>query len=339
MSGEITITPAKQFGPGELETRAGLNQLGTPIGRVNEGAIGARELTAEIGNIVSAGGGHNLFCNGDFNLRDYGVDPLTGVISGGQNHDLGIVNRWVLANDTNRTATTLLFSSGQTEVPDFPIRFLRWTQAANVAADPSYMGQRLENVYYLAAHSVTFSIWVRSADQLTVIPVLRQYFGPFGSADVVTPGDAVALVANTWTKIIATFDVPNVAGKNVISGNFTELRIEVPQIGIFQIDFAHAQLEFGTAASRFEPRTIGEDVAFAQRYYEVIGFVLSDDITVCKPFANFRAVMARTPGVTLVPASGTGGTVAAIETYVTQAVDHSAIVTAVIKANAELYDS
>jgi hypothetical protein len=341
-SGAITITPGKQLAPGELVNNAKLNAIGRPTGRVNAGAIGARELDDATNLAIEAAGGRNLLCNGNFDLHDYqltGSVPLTGVIAGGFNHDFGAVNRWVTANDANRVASVGIFAAGQTDVPDSPSSYLRWVQTSALSINPAYFGQRLENVTRFSGRKVTFSIWVRADASLSVTPKVRQFFGGgAGSADVITSGTVAALVGGVWTKITAIFDVPSLAGITIGSNlNFTEFRIDVPQAVAFQIDFAHAQVELGGKASRFDPTAIHEEVAFALRYYEVLYVSLSQNFTQWTPMWRTRTVMARQPDLTLFPVSSTGATIGNFGTSIVQTAIHTAQSNAKIVANAELY--
>src|SRR4029077_2383669 len=209
-SGGITITPGKQLSPGELVNNAKLNAIGRPTGRLNENSVGERELDADAVRAVLKLAGRNLFCNGAFRLYEYSPVPLTGVLSGGHNHDYGSANRWLTANDTNRSVQTFPFTAGQTEVPGAPTFYLRWTQAVALAVNPGYFGQRLEDVRRFGGQTLTLSIWVRADGAITVTPQARQFFGTGGgaSAAVTTGGVAVVLVPATWTLITQTFVMP-----------------------------------------------------------------------------------------------------------------------------------
>lgn len=346
-SGGITITPGKILGATEEVSNAKLNQGFRPVGRIDEGAITTRELAATLNSVLNAVRGKNLLCNGNFQLWDYfpggaPTESIIGAYPGGREHDYGSANRWVMANDANRTVAGMFFNEGQTDVPDFPFNFLRWTQGAPVAVDPSYFGQRIENVSSLASRTLTLSIWARPGATLTVTPEARQFFGNgFGaSLAVLTTIDAVELPGNEWTQITATFELPAVSGKTITTGNFTEFRIDVPQDVDFEIDWAHAQLEVGDAATGFEERMIHEEFVYAMRYYEVMGMMLSTDVTIVKPFV--RAIFPKIDGTTptMVAASGTGATIAsgALDNrFAFQDTDHSEVAPAAITFDGELH--
>jgi hypothetical protein len=98
-SGGITITPGYQLAPGEKVNNTKLNQLGQPVGRVDEGAITARELDPDSVRAAQAG---ELFCNGDFGwglfLNQFEFK------SGRAQSRLWRPNRWVIRTTPNRTA-------------------------------------------------------------------------------------------------------------------------------------------------------------------------------------------------------------------------------------------
>lgn len=361
MSGSVTITPGRQFSPGELETRAGLNQLGTPVAQVDEGAITERELAAAAVRTIIGSVGRNLFCNGDFAYWPIADDTggpasATGVFSGGRKHDYVGVARWVSPNDANRTISRQAFTPGQTDVPGSPLYFTRWVQSVPVSGtiDPAYFGQRLERVGNMSGRTFTFTIWVKSNVGINVIPSLRQMFGDPGfspSDDVVTDETAVPLTANTWTKLKTTWTVPSVAGKTIVEGNspanpgsFTEFRIVFPQGIVFTVEFAQAQLVEGEQELGFDARPASIDLTEAQRYRQFLGIMLSDDIaTHGNPSINLPVkprVQLDAGNVFLFPSTGTGATIGVdgdAISHIIQLTDHSAIAAARIFIDAELH--
>jgi hypothetical protein len=353
-SGAITITPGKQLLPGELVNNAKLNAIGRPTGRLNAGSVTERELDADAVRAVLKLAGRNLFCNGGFTLAEAPAGlPLTGVISGGHNHDYGSANRWLTANDTHREADIFAFTAGQTSVPGSPTSFLKWTQSVALAVNPGYFGQRLEDVRRFDGQTLTLSLWVRADGAITVTPQARQYFGTGGgiSAPVLVAGTSVVLVPATWTLITQTFDMPSLTGKTIdtdSSFTFTEFRLLMPQAVAFEIDFANCQVEVGETATIFEAKAPHEDILYARRYYEIAGIVLSNNITTHFPFINVMVPKAHGltfgTNLSLIPASGTGATVAetninGMPGLIVQDHNHSAdLIVATVVMNTELYD-
>lgn len=358
-SGGCTVTPGKILAPGEKINNAKLNQLGQPVVRIDEGAITDRELDVSAVQGVLGISGRNLFCNGDFQIWDDTTPVTTGIIPGGKDpgskHMYVTTKRWLCANDANRAASIEYFAFGQTEVPGNPINFLRWTQAIPVVStiNPVFFGQRIEDVRRLAQMKVTFSIWIRSGSALTVTPQARQYFGSSsppgleGSAPVITTSPAVALLAGEWKQIVATFDMPSIAGKTLqrlqSMFSWTEFRIVIPNGTTFIVDFARGQLELGEVATPYEIRAPHQDIAFAGRYYEEAGMALSVNITNWRPFLKF-VYIAPIGTPVLLPSSGTGATLQSAPAggplnYYEQATNHSiGGVFAKLINDAELYD-
>jgi hypothetical protein len=347
-SGGITITPGYQLGIGERVNNPKLNQGFQPVGRVNEGAITDREIDATSVGIALGVGGRNMLINGDFRVSgDYFLPFNTGLTGSGQDHDYNI-NRWVMANDANRVASRYSFTPGQTEVSGRPEWGFTWKQNSALAVEPAYFGQRLPNVVFLSDVKVTFSIWMRSNVPTSVIPQMRQFFGIGGgiSPEVLLAGAAVSLVANVWQQIVYTVTVPSISGKSFNDVYaFTEFRILVPQALTFTMDFAQGQLELGPVATKFDQKSLADELAEAARYYEVIGIILYDNIsTKGKPFVNMRVAKRPTasgPTLTLIPQSGTGATLSGPSPsgLIYQNTNHSVVVEATIKINAEVYDA
>lgn len=305
----LVVTPGYQFAAQEKATRAKLNLLGQPAVEIEDGTIPESWLDADL--IARLTPPVNLFINPDFEIWPHGdfrgqAYTHSAVVAGSRKHDYAGVARWVTPNvATTRVLSRESFPAGQTVVPDYPQYFLRYIQSAALSGiNPGYVGQRVENVEILAANTVTFSIWVRSPVSLTVTPSIRQNFGPDGyafSADVTSLGTAVVLDADTWTKIEQVFEVPSVAGKviapmaataiNTTIGSFTEFRIVVPQLVTFQLDFAHAMLNYGSTAAFWDRRTRVQEDQLVERYFEILGFALSDDVSSYRPSIMPRQFM------------------------------------------------
>lgn len=427
-SGGITITPGYHLAAHERVNNAKLNQLGQPVGRIDEGSIGERELNVESLQTLIATTQRNLLCNGSFRLFDANI--LTGLLNFAPysgDHEYSSARRWVIANDANRTASKEAFTIGVIEIPDAgnPTDFLRWAQSAPLSVNPGYLGQRLEDVRKFSGQRVTFSIYVRSAAPLTVTPKVRQFFGnpvasrtitgtisepdaggvvadagngflvtdvgstivisktgfptttgiitdfssagiiytdcvfPYAenllnatisvpqvsSAPVVTNGTPLVLVANTWTRLVQTWDVPSVAGKTVpdVNKSFTEFRVEMPQGQTFQVDFANAQLELGPSATPFETRIITEETLFAMRYRQTVILMLSGNLSNWNP-NGWLFDKLDWPQLVLFLAGGTGATIRSRrdifgnKEFWYQATAHSVVATAGLIADCELRD-
>jgi hypothetical protein len=369
MSGEITITPGYQLAAGERVNNSKLNQLGQPVGQVNAGSIGQRELIADDVRAVVELTGYNLFTNGNFNYwrvpDDYGTSPpgtgtASGVVPSGRAHEYNSAARWVIANDANRVASRIAFDNGQTDVPGNPGVFLRWTQTAALSGgiNPGYFGQRIGFAPALSQRVMTFVIWVRADQALTVTPVVRQFFGdpasttPIPSADVRVAGAPLNLAANIWTKLVQTFTVPDTSTKLIAGGDgtpahpgsFTEFRVEAPQGIPFILDFANAQLVYGNSELSFENRPFIIDWFLAQRYRQRLGMVLFDSFATGKASVmcpiNPRVPLLAGNLSLIIQGGGTGGTIVAsafVRGLILQNTVHSIVSEAEIFVDQELH--
>lgn len=362
MSGECDVTPGKNWNPaGERVTMSKLNQTAQPAVRVAALSIGAREAIANELRTALNVTGKNLLCNGAFNkwpLVDEAGNAATfgpGIV-GTNKHDTSLAGpaRWFYPNDTNRVVSRQLFTPGQTEVPDGLVYFLRYTQSAPISGsiNPAYVSQRIEDVTTLSGRKLTFTIWVRAQSNITVNLALRQFFGTGAAADVLVDGPPVALIGNVWTKLSYTFTTPSVSGKTINNAyqagsfypSFTEFRVVVPQGISFVIDYAHAMLVVGDLEMGWDARLPNEDYLYAARYAQVVGMMLSANLTNWVPFVNLRAPTLRLAGavITLVPNTGTGATLGIgvfYQNVLVQTVAHSVQSQAYVMIDNELHDA
>lgn len=346
----MIVTPGYTFGTQDKITPAKANLLGRPAVTLEDGEITLAKLdpTAQKQiNRASQQPGKNLLCNGSFQISPYAdqlglSDVQTGVISGGNKHEIGIgPARWVTPNDANRIVSRQPFFS-YVNGPTDTFYLLDYNQTSPLSGiNPAYVGQRLELVWTLAGKMVTLAVWVNSQAALTLIPSCRQYFGGTGgSPDVVTPGTPALLPAGVWTQIVQTFQVPSVAGKATgTSFPFIEFRLEVPQGVTFHLFVAQASLVLGDTATGWETRFYHEDYLYASRYFQLPGIRLSTSIAASSPFVNLPVRMwNRNPTLTLLAAAGTGGTVVMDlpSDMIIQNTNHSAVTSAYIVVNGEL---
>lgn len=201
----------------------------------------------------------NYLINGNFDIWQRGTSSTA---SGYKTAD-----RWyVAAGGGTMTFSRQAFAAGQTDVPNNPTYFARHNQTAG-GTDP-YMVQHIENVFTLAGQTVTVSFYAKAASAFTTGNLyFAQRFGTGGSTSVYTSLGTIS-VGTGWQKYTLTATLPSIAGKTIGSNNTMSFYIFFPSSTTFTFDIAQVQVEEGSEATNFEYRSVGEELALCQRYFE-----------------------------------------------------------------------
>jgi hypothetical protein len=229
-------------------------------------------------NVPSINGGpiagsRNRIINGNFDVWQRGTSTGTWIAP--------ITNyywadRWVV-NSSGSGGNGLLsqqaFTVGQTAVPGEPTYFQRWQITAAATGQTTgncWVEQRIEDVRTLAGQTATVSFYAQGTGTLPNI-YLSQTFGTGGSTQVsYTLASNVALNAS-WTKYTYTVNLSSISGKTIGTNHYVNLTFMVPINATYTFDLAQVQVEPGPTATPFERRSIGQELALCQRYYEVFG--------------------------------------------------------------------
>jgi hypothetical protein len=212
-----------------------------------------------------------------------------------------------------------------------------------------------------SAQSVTVSFWVRSSLTGTFGGALRN-----GAANRSYPFSYTVSSANTWEQKTITIEgdttgtwvTGNGIGCNVYfsmgtgstfsgaagawsASNLQSVTGAVSVVGTNGATFyvTGVQLEAGSVATPFERRPFGTELALCQRYFQVPGaMAFTADNSANVNYRSFAVQMRVTPTMTGTPNSGTGASVAAVNsTYFSQSGFHSTTVgVSGVTASAEL---
>lgn len=234
-------------------------------------------------------GRKNYLMNGDFDIWQRGANFIDAGPSAFYTSD-----RWFAdpRSEVNCSVTRHSFALEETDVPDLPEFFLRYT--LNTAAALGGVQQRIEGVRTLAGQTATLTFYARTfASTATIRPRLSQNFAG-GSATILTEGDDTVLTG-TFQKITQVFDVPDIDGKVIgTPGNdFLGVIFAVLDDATYAIDIAHVQFEVGPKGTKFEKTPIAETLALCKRYYERYDRDLNTDIFFGKPGKNITITQAR----------------------------------------------
>jgi hypothetical protein len=265
MTGDVTYTSDSFNGSGDVTGTATLASTGVTAGSYGSSSsipsitVDAKgRVTAASTNTISIPsqlpGFRNRIINGDMRVWQRGTS-FTGVTDG------------------TYTADRFRYSGGvtgvisqSTDVPNSQFRYSLQLAPSTTTGSDIGISQLFEqqNIQEFAGQNVTLSYWVKSS-QSAVRSWVYALAGVFATNHTITPG--------VWTKITVT---SSAYSGTVWSGSLIDFG---GSIGIYfnqnnnlgasdYLKITGVQYELGTAATEFERRPIGTELALCQRYYE-----------------------------------------------------------------------
>ena len=183
-------------------------------------------------------------------------------------------DRWRFLGDAfDGTLTRENFGAGQTEVPNSPDYFAKWTVTDNPLGNMAF-GQYIENVRTLAGKTATLSLYLKSSSTISANKLQIRYRqvtgGTGGTNNTVNIGE----ITTSWKKFTFQLDIPSLTGATLGAPNVSYLTIEIlspsAHTSTFDLSIAQVQLEEGTVATPFEHRPMGIELGLCQRYCTVM---------------------------------------------------------------------
>jgi hypothetical protein len=244
---------AVKFTKPEINVREKLAELDKPSGIAGEAMLRA-ETVAEQQALIGVGR-RNILINGDFQVSQRG-DYTTASTA----PNAYVLDRWLV--DRNGTAT-VQHTSGH-DIPGTPA-ICKAIKLVQTVTGNNYLGirQRIENATQYVGRTLTYSAWVRSNTPNARIEWYTQgttqtAIGPnhSGNGEWEYLSFTTTMTGNPTTNWYVDAFIDNGAYTNttIAAGEFIEVTM--------------AQLEIGTAATPFEHRSYGEELALCQRYFE-----------------------------------------------------------------------
>ena len=229
----------------------------------------------------------NRIINGAMDIAQRGTSGTTGYL----------VDRW-----------TALNTSAQSQSSDAPTGFLNSLEFTSSSATFPFVSQRIEriNSYDLASRTVTFSLWAKNVSGASTLYVEIYRANTNDNFSAVTLEGTVVLSASpsaSWTLY---------SGSIALSASATtgiELRIIRNNAAAASTRITGVQLEVGTAATPFERRQYGQELALCQRYYEIFGYTMKAGANYYIPY-SYKATKRTSPTLALVAGTLSSGTIA-----------------------------
>lgn len=269
--GETGATGANGQG---VPTGGAAGQLLKKVDGTDFNATWVSLMPEEIGALPYGAVSSNLLINGGFDIWQRG----TSQTAGGYASD----DRWANQhNASTKSHSRQEFTVGQTDVPNNPKYYSR-TVVASAGTSGAYVFkmQSIEDVTRLGGKIVTLSLWAKADASKNISLEMLQNFGSGGSTDVQGIGVAKLALTTSWQMLTVTFALPSISGKTVGANSHTGLRIWFEsgsdlaglsgslgnQSGTF--DIANVQLNYGSVALPFVPRSFTDELRLCQRYFE-----------------------------------------------------------------------
>ena len=233
-----------------------------------------------VGNPLNIPPNFNAIINGDFDIWQRGTSQTAAGYGSADRWTVGLVGSGVTFNQQT-------FTLGQTAVPDNPVYYSK-ASVGSIAGAGNYalIEQRIEGVQTFAGTTATLSFWAKADANKNIAIEFTQSFGtggtnPAPSANVLGIGVTTVALTTSWVKHTVPVALPSISGKTLGTNGNDYLWLFLwmdagsdwnaranslgQQSGTFE--FSQVQIEAGSVATTFEPRSKGEELALCQRYY------------------------------------------------------------------------
>ena len=240
-----------------------------------------KSATRETADIAGVVGRKNAFINGNFDIWQRATSQTAS--------QYGSADRWRYSiSGSTQAVSRQAFTLGQTDVPNNPKYYSR-TVVSSVAGAGNLvvMNQRIEGIETFAGTTATLSFWAKADASKNIAIEFYQNFGTGGSPSTAVSGIGVTTVALTtsWAKHTVSVAIPSINGKTLGTNGNDNLQVSIwldagsnynaptnslgQQSGTFE--FSQVQIEAGSVATEFEPRSVGQELALCQRYFQSTG--------------------------------------------------------------------
>jgi hypothetical protein len=245
---------AVKFTKPEINVREKLAELDKPSGIAGEAILRA-ETPQEQFNLIGAGR-RNLLINGDFQVSQRG--DYTTAITAPNTYAL---DRWIC--DRNGTAT-VQHTTGH-DIPGTPA-ICKAVKLVQTVTGTNYLGirQKIENPEQYIGRTFTYSAWIRSNTPNARIECYipgtspNVYVGPSHSGNGQWEYLSFTFTLNPGTPTAFHADV------FIDNGSYSNITITAGEY----LEATMLQLETGRAATPFEHRSYGEELALCRRYFQ-----------------------------------------------------------------------
>jgi hypothetical protein len=252
---------------------------GIPLDKFNN-----YQLLQAIGD--SAQGHKNYLINGGFQLAQRG-NSFTGPARTIGDTETYTLDRWLVTGDDTGGAGEVdvlwepVLDEEVERIGTLPasqqqnrFKALKWLGRTLSTVGGPLLEQRTEAIYELQQETITFSIYIKSSVAINGVLSIVQDFGSGGTASpqVVVGTKNITIAGNgEYLQYSVSADCPTIIGKTIHGSPSLRVRYKnlVGELANGdEVEFALAQLEKGTAPSKFDYRPISVELLMAYRYFE-----------------------------------------------------------------------
>lgn len=214
-------------------------------------------------------GSRNVLINGAMDIWQRG----TSATSPGSGYN---ADRWQFGYDGSGSTLTVS-QQAASEQALLDLGLSNWWNLSQTVAGSGgtfkQLVQKIEKVRTLAGRTCTLSFWGKATGALGLNALLSQNFGTGGSPSTAVNQSAQAFTLTTTpTKFTMNFTLPTILGKTLGTNGNDSLQVvfNMPLNSTMNLSISGVQLEIGPAATPFEYRPPGAELALCQRYFAVV---------------------------------------------------------------------
>ena len=213
--------------------------------------------------------GRNKLINGDFIISQRGSS-----FSSPGNGDLFTMDRWKVIVSGSRSVTISTDTSMRAGVIDARKNA---TITLNAASGTFELAQAIEGVTTLEDGKATLSFYVHSSIAQTLSVQLSQHINKttmYTDTAYWVEAKTVALSANTYTKVVLTWTIPQIGnlGLTLDEDNCLIVKIKVTNTAAHTLKLTNVQLEKGIFSTQFEQLERHKVEDQCMRYYEKLDY-------------------------------------------------------------------
>jgi hypothetical protein len=249
---------------------------------------------ADLGNVYDDGAlsNRNLIINGAMQVWQRGTS--------GFSHNVYSADRWLEYQNTNDVLSVSrveLPSTGEAGLPRQFTYMAKFALTAGTTGGLNDLRQKVENPKGLAGQTLTLSYYIKASSSCT-INNRRVSFESVTNAPSQVNLPSLN-VTTEWQRVENTFTLNDSSTAVYSASSFLDVILGLPVNTTVDVYITGAQLEIGDTATSFEHRSIGQELALCQRFYQVGRFTsYSADATGMAIYQSYVQEMRSAPTVT-----------------------------------------
>ncbi len=142
------------------------------------------------------------------------------------------------------------------------------TAMTSAASSNPVVQQKIEDSRRFKNQTVTFSFYAKASKAITVDTVFDLLWANSSNATTAQSNS----ITTSWQRFTYTVTLPNPSGSYNATYDHLYCKFSLPISDTYEFYITGVQLEIGETATPFEHRSIGDELARCQRYYQKLWF-------------------------------------------------------------------